>query len=320
MPGPSREQVRQRAKALAQETLAVLHEGGYLNGAGEVVRVSDDVSAAVGASEHFAAAHEFPAVPSAKGAFPKTVYALCTDSTFAAARGLAAREDLKNVAVLNFASGRNPGGGFLRGSIAQEECLVRSSGLYPCLARFEYMPKLYYQTNRDLQGEERALNTSCAIYSPKVPVFRQDNLVGAFLDKPFACSVITIPAPNANLAHDALRGDRATWRRNAMEELFKTTLEDRIDRVLAIASEKACDVLVLGAFGCGAYGNDPDLVAGIFRDKLTGKYATCFREVHFAILVLRGNPSADANFIAFQTAFCDLLAVDPDADPPKVPA
>ena len=89
------------------------------------------------------------------------------------------------VAILNFASARNPGGGFLRGAKAQEEDLCRCSGLYPCLLK---CPE-YYNVNR---SQTSMLYTDYAIYSPNVPFFKTRG-TGDYLVEPFIASVMTAP-------------------------------------------------------------------------------------------------------------------------------
>lgn len=144
------------------------------------------------------------------------------------------------LALLNFASARNPGGGFLNGAKAQEEDLCRCSGLYPCL--IEHME--YYEANRN---QSSLLYTDHAIFSPKVPFFRTRG-TGDLLDVPFFASVITAPAPNSR---PFLRGNP-----NATEELESTFLR-RWRNVLRIARDQNVRCLLLGAWGCGAFGGDP---------------------------------------------------------------
>src|SRR5947199_268996 len=93
-----------------------------------------------------------------------------------------------HLACLNFASAKNPGGGFLNGSLAQEEALACASGLYPCLLK---APE-YYESNR---ANRSALYLDLTRFRPLVPFFRNDG--GALLEQPVLASVITTPAPNA---------------------------------------------------------------------------------------------------------------------------
>lgn len=174
--------------------------------------------------------------------------------------------------ALNFASAKNPGGGFLGGAQAQEETLARSSGLYPCLTAH---PEVYARQ----KAHRDAHYLDLVLYSPRVPFFRDDD--GAWLD-PIYASVITAPAPNAG----ALRQhDRFDAREVA------ATLHRRAHQVLAIAAHHGESRLILGAWGCGVFGNDPTTVAEIFQDLLTGEFRSAFAEVVFAVLP---GPNLDA--------------------------
>ena len=144
------------------------------------------------------------------------------------------------VALLNFASARNPGGGFLNGAKAQEEDLCRCSGLYPCL--IQCMD--YYETNR---AQASLLYTDHMIFSPSVPFFKTRG-TGDLLAEPFFASVITAPAPNSG---PFLRGNS-----DATEDL-EQTFERRWRNVLRISRDQGVKRLLLGAWGCGAFGGDP---------------------------------------------------------------
>lgn len=148
------------------------------------------------------------------------------------------------VALLNFASARNPGGGFLNGAKAQEEDLCRCSGLYPCLVPCTQ----YYDANRN---QSSLLYTDHAIFSPMVPFFKTRG-TGDLLAEPFVISVITAPAPNSG---PFLRSSP-----NAIAEL-ETTFARRWRNVLRIARDQAVTHLLLGAWGCGAFGGDPAMAA-----------------------------------------------------------
>lgn len=160
--------------------------------------------------------------------------------------------------ALNFANGIHPGGGFLGGARAQEEVLCRSSALYKMIVD----DQMYAEHRQRPQPD----STDWAIYSPDVPVFRTD--VGAVLEQPWLLSIITCAAPYA----PALGQPRAG-----------NLLKRRIDRVLAIARAYGHSVLVLGAWGCGAFGNDPHRTAVDFRHALEGEFSETFSEIVFAI-------------------------------------
>jgi uncharacterized protein (TIGR02452 family) len=200
-------------------------------------------------------------------------------STLAAARDLVL-EGLEPVA-LNFASAKNPGGGFLSGARAQEESLARSSGLYAAI---------HGQPMYDFHRQQRdPLYTSWTIYSPSVPIFRDD--AGALLEVPWPCAFLTCAAVNANEARRHGRG-QGNEIRDAMAA--------RIDRVLAIAALQGHRSLVLGAWGCGAFRNDPNLIAALFRDALFRTHRQRFDRVVFAVV----DWSPEKRFIGpFERAF-----------------
>jgi uncharacterized protein (TIGR02452 family) len=187
-------------------------------------------------------------------------------------------------AALNFASAKNPGGGFLGGARAQEESLARSSGLYACIAG-----NPMYDYNRSLHD---CMYSHYVVYSPGVPVIRDDH--GGLLEKPVYSAFITAPAVNAGvvLQRDASR-----------RKEIRTTMAERTARVLAIAASNGHHALVLGAWGCGVFRNNPEEIAELFRDALAGPYVGVFARVVFAIV---GRHSDESSFRAFKRVFQDL--------------
>jgi uncharacterized protein (TIGR02452 family) len=160
--------------------------------------------------------------------------------------------------ALNFANGLHPGGGFLSGSLAQEETLCRSSALYATLKD----DPMYAHHLR--QGGSDA--SDWMILSPQVPVFRQDD--GTELEVPWRLDFITSAAPVAPYVGRA----RAA-----------ALLAQRIRRLLEIAQAFHYTELVLGAWGCGAFGNDPQETAQAFHQALSGPFSGAFRHIRFAI-------------------------------------
>ncbi|MGY0071392.1 TIGR02452 family protein [Streptomyces sp. QTS137] len=171
-------------------------------------------------------------------------------------------------AVLNFASARNPGGGYLNGAQAQEEALCRASALYVCLLRAAEFYD-HHRSHRD------PFYTDRVIHSPAVPVFRDDR--GRLLDEPFTAGFLTSAAPNAGVI---LR----TAPERAAE--LPRALTVRAERVLETAVAHGYRRLVLGAWGCGVFRNDPAQVAAAFRALLEpgGRFAGAFEHVVFGIL------------------------------------
>jgi uncharacterized protein (TIGR02452 family) len=169
------------------------------------------------------------------------------------------------VVALNFAAARHPGGGWLTGARAQEESLARASGLVACIA-----DDPMYARHAQMQD---ALSTSRAIYAPDVPVFRDDD--GRLLDAPYLLSFISAPAVNAGVVLERDRSRRAE---------ITAAMRERVSRVLAIAATHGHDALILGAWGCGVFKNEPAAVASVFAAALRGPFRGVFMTIVFAVL------------------------------------
>jgi uncharacterized protein (TIGR02452 family) len=171
------------------------------------------------------------------------------------------------ISVLNFASARNPGGGYLGGAKAQEEDLCRCALLYPCLLQ---APDYY----SDHRASGDMLYSNRVIWSPDVPVHRGED--GGLLPEPYPVSFLTSPAPNAG---EALKRDRSARHR------IPEVLHERAGRVLAVAAHHGARRLVLGAWGCGVFRNDPHQVAEAFHAHLAsdGVFSSTFEHVLFAV-------------------------------------
>lgn len=163
------------------------------------------------------------------------------------------------VAVLNFASYKNPGGQFLNGSMAQEEALCHDSTLYNVLVQFDD----YYNWNR--LNLNKALYKDRAIYSPDI-IFMDKN-------RTFSVDVITCAAPNYGAASKYC---------HVSKKENDAVLKQRIDFVFSIAIENNVDRLILGAWGAGVFKQDPYTVANFFKDAITD-YRYHFKEIFFAI-------------------------------------
>jgi uncharacterized protein (TIGR02452 family) len=189
----------------------------------------------------------------------------------------------ENVLALNFASARHPGGGFLTGATAQEESLARSSSLYPCIAQ---MNKMYDYNS----WQANPLYSDYMIYSPHVPVFKND--AGKLLVPYYTLSFITSPAPNLGVIQ-----------KNAPQDEYKVNgvMRMRIARILKVALFHGYEALVLGAFGCGVFKNDPAIVAGIFKECLEAPaFKNQFKQIVFAVY----DPSpSKSTFYAFNKVF-----------------
>lgn len=263
-------------KALAQDTLRIIDSGRYETPSKESCDVASAIDAARAGTITYAPGSITPRAPHVPKALPPVE--ITNETTAAAGRRLVLEERAARVCVLNFASARKPGGGFLGGAKAQEEDLALASALYACLEP----QRAYYDANR---AHASTLYTDHVIYSPDVPFFRDDRGV---LATPALLSVITAPAPNAG-AVDA--SERA---------LVVPTLARRAAIVLEIGAKHAHETLVLGAWGCGVFRNDAREVATTFRELLTTRYADAFARVVFAVW---DTSATHATFEAFRETF-----------------
>ena len=269
---------REKRVLLAQETLAICQQGYYVNRLGEQVIIKSALQQTIDNTKlyrpmDFVEIHWLEAIES------KTIIEVTTETTLAAAQRLV-KAGHKTL-CLNFASAKNAGGGFLNGSQAQEESLARSSGLYLSLISQEEM----YFYNR---GQKSCFYSDYMIYSPAVPVFRADN--GALLDDYYVTSFITSPAVNAGVIRQ-----REPER---VEEIYQI-MSQRLEKVLWVAYENRYTSLVLGAWGCGVFANDPNMISKIFAELLgkQSRLATYFKHITYAIYDSSVNQKVYKSFV-----------------------
>ncbi len=263
---------RDGAAALGRSAVEAAATGNYIYGTNRRVDWSSDVQAACTAKVSIHPDAPLPAPASIR--FTETRIQVANETTLAASRRLV--EAGSKPLALNFANGVQPGGGFLLGARAQEEVLCRSSALYKTIVDD--------QMYADHRQRPRPDSTDWAIYSPDVPVFRTDD--GTELEHPWLLSFITCAAPYAPAIGQPEAGD---------------LLRRRIHRVLAVARAYGHSALVLGAWGCGAFGNDAHRTAIDFRDALESNFSAAFAEVVFAIT----DWSPERRFLGpFREAFC----------------
>ncbi len=242
------------AESLGQSALAAIDNGEYLTDRG-LVNWSAEIKSADVAKVSIPPDAALPKTAQ-RSEHSVTLVNVANETTLAAAHALVAEGH--HPLALNFANGVEPGGGFLRGATAQEETLCRSSALFATL-----FGDPMYDFHRD---NDPAASSDWAILSPDVPVFRDD--AGMECDKPWPLSFLTCAAPYAP----------AVGRLDA-----EPMLRQRIHRVLAIARAYQYESLVLGAWGCGVFANDPLQAATDFRNALEGEFAGAFDRVVFAI-------------------------------------
>jgi uncharacterized protein (TIGR02452 family) len=246
---------------IASDTLDILERGHYKSPLGKTRDVATALKTAIDGTQLYLPEElECLGLPNVQH---QTQITVTPESTLEAMQRLT--QNGLQLAALNFASAKNPGGGFLRGAQAQEESLARSSGLYACLQNAPDFYQ-YHRHHADLRYSHRM------IYSPNVPFFKNDN--GDLLEMPYTASIITSAAPN----YGALE-------KNQPQHLpsVPNVLAARAELVLRLAAQHQHRHLVLGAWGCGVFRNPPEWVAETFLELLNGRYKGVFESVVFAV-------------------------------------
>ncbi|MCD8014392.1 MAG: TIGR02452 family protein [Lachnospiraceae bacterium] len=209
----------------------------------------------------------------------------------------------QKVCVLNFASATNPGGGVKKGSSAQEECLCRCSTLYPCISDGTVRGR-FHDRHRVMisNGELDALYNDDCIYTPGVVVFKTDTSMPQLIPESEwnTVDVITCAAPNLRAKpSNAMNPEAGCQAVRIHDPELKKLHEKRANRILDIAKANGDEVVILGAFGCGAFQNPAPIVAvGIFE--AVKRHRRDFRTIEFAVFC---SPKDTANYDAFRKQF-----------------
>ena len=223
------------------------------------------------------AENEYPELPDAAKAGS---VAVTKSKTFEAAMRLRKERSNAKIVVLNFASATNPGGGVKSGSSAQEESLCRCSTLYPTLNQRRLWDQ-YYQPNREANDP---LHTDVCIYSPNVVICKTDESIPQRLPEEqfVTVDVVTCAAPNLRQRPGNYHNPDASKAASiTRQQLFDLHVK-RAKHILHVAAANGVDCLVLGAFGCGAFENDPNIVAKAYAVALE-EYRRRFDVIEFAI-------------------------------------
>lgn len=244
---------------IAKETMRITEEGKYRFDGREIFLPKEDYEEVIVITPE--EGQEFLT----NGISPYKSSEMCGIKVINADSFQAGRE-YDNPLVMNFANAHNPGGGFRIGANAQEEALCRCSTLYASI-NSNKASEMYKYNNTHMSRVE----SDYMLISPKVAVFRNEKY--EMLSEPVMMGVVTVPAPNRYGA--ALL---------AGKELIKKTFLTRIRIMLAAAAKYGYKNIVLGAWGCGAFGNKPNDVAEYFRQVIIDEdYGRCFDEICFAI-------------------------------------
>jgi len=281
---------RMRRQAQAQETLEISRRGNYLATDGTLVDIASDIQKAIQSTRLFRPQDCAALAPRNADIEYSIDVEVTGETTLQAAQRLASlHQESSRTLCLNFASAKNPGGGFLSGAQAQEESLARSSALYVCQLS---QPEMY-DFHRRLGT---CLYSDHMILSPSVPVFRDDD--GTLLQTPFLCSFVTSPAVNAGAV-----------RRNEPHNVaqIEPTMRERLRKILVLARHFEYSNLVLGAWGCGVFQNEPDFVARLMHEMLgrNGEFGKSFERIVYAVYDTTPEQKVLASF---QRKFKDQMA------------
>ncbi len=257
---------RDYRKKIAEDTLDIIEKGYFLNSKDVKIIISEIQKQAEESTIVYTPQETDKLISESqldRQSF-KTKIEITTESTLDCVRRLI-KEGEEDVICLNFASAKNPGGGFLGGSQAQEESLARSTGLYNCLIKANG----YYETNRK---SGTSFYTDYMIYTPKVPIIKNED--GENSEELTTCSIITAPAVNkgAVLKNEPKRTGE-----------IESVMKRRIEKVLKICQKHKQETLVLGAWGCGVFQNNPEDIAGYFKEEIKTKFQKTFKRIVFAI-------------------------------------
>lgn len=252
-------------KAIARETLQIMEQGYYVY-EGKRIDIQPDMDMSIRASSLITPEQGAKLLEKhEKSGSTKTHHERVENlSTVDAIRKLA-KEGKENIGVLNFASAKNPGGGFINGAMAQEESLAASSTLYRTLTAHEE----YYRKNR---AQTSMMYTDHAIYSPDVIFFRDGGF--RLVADPVKASVLTLPA--VNMGQVLLKGEDAAEAGRVMRR--------RMALALAVFAEQGAKNLILGAYGCGVFRNDPYQIAAWWKELLAESVGSHFDSVFHAVL------------------------------------
>ncbi|RAL12459.1 uncharacterized protein BO97DRAFT_390112 [Aspergillus homomorphus CBS 101889] len=194
--------------------------------------------------------------------------------TFDIANGLGAsaypynENNAETVCILNMANAKRPGGGWLNGALAQEEALCYRSSLSSTLKRSFYPMKFLG-----------------AIYSPTVVIFRESLDRGhklMDLQRPDLLPVVSVISVAAIQNPELDQECSPPMYKNPRD---REGTKNKMRTILRIAAYKKHRRIVLGALGCGAFGNPNVEVAACWAEVLREEeFQGWWERIVFAIL------------------------------------
>lgn len=280
---------KEKRKEIFEDTMRLCRENAKLAGA---IKISK-------ANTKFYAANEYPEKKNTAAERGSEIN-VTSEHTLEAAKRLSEKYGGKRIAVLNFASATNPGGGVTKGSSAQEEALCRCSTLYPCLKTNELYGQFYsmHKNRNDVRY------TDACIYIPGIISIKSDTAFPQTVSESdwFSVDVITCAAPNLReKPYNSMNPGQGKAIKVSPAELLEIH-KKRGSHILDIAAANGADVVVLGAFGCGAFQNDPNIVARAYKEILPS-YKNVFDEIVFAVYC---SPRDTGNFDTFNRILANV--------------
>lgn len=271
-------------------TLMLVKRGRYHTASGGLVELGRIVNPQAQADNVFVD-HEITLRPSLERNSGEVRIAVVNDDCLALARRLHATDPTDDICVLNMANSRNPGGGVWGGAGAQEEYLFRCTDYYRFLYQYanHFAPRAYH-VQRNAHHRYPLAPLYGGIYSHGVTVFRDTEANGyALLDSPVRLNFVAVAAFHFNERCDAI------------PQPYVEPTKDKIRLMLRLAANNGQRRLVLGAFGCGAFHNEPHHMAQLFRQVINeSEFQGLFTSISFAVI-------EDHNSTNNYTAFRDVL-------------
>ncbi|TRY78438.1 hypothetical protein TCAL_06900 [Tigriopus californicus] len=255
---------------IGNETLTIINAGGYKVNTDDIL-IKEQIEQSISKSQVYKGEDILDLEITTRSPKSPQVLEVTQECAISACRRIRAEDGKSHIGCLNFASAKNVCGGMLKGSLAQEESLGYCTTLYPTLDRFQAE---YYETNR--RDPKQGLYNDILIVSPDVMVIRDDSTY-ELLSDPFPVTFLSSPAVN--------KGHALTFK-DVPETLIQSTMERRIESVLKLAIYYEIDSLVLGAWGCGVFKNEPIEIARMFSKYLCDEgspFLNRFSKVVFAI-------------------------------------
>lgn len=271
-------------KMIASQTCSIIQKGEYEfkneDGTFETIDISDELSEMIKGTRTYYPDFFTDVVLNNEMKPEMCQIKIEALTSYGSAYGLYHQNQKKKVCVLNFASATKPGGGFIEGRQAQEEALSRQSALYASLYT---QPKMYAYHKNDYNYY---YYSDYMIYSPSVPVFRDDKKENLLSKKDlFYASVITSAAPYLKKVKEKSRDFDRRYK-----SYYERLVLKRIRKIVKLAIYKGNDALVLGAYGCGVFENDPKVISKAFKtvliDEGFGRYLDI---VTFPVMNLSSN-------------------------------